>query len=152
MKRINVHLLVTQVTQLKKIAKAKGLSFAELIRKVLSFYLSFFESGGPMADLEFVRLKMVEKRDGDDVEYEEVVRALAQEKATEYRNKQHNSARITTVVEHMAIVIERMESLENTEAASNERLSAMEAMLNELHEANLAVLAEIRAWTEKQSD
>ena len=114
MKRINIHLLLTQVARLKRIAKAKGISFAELIRNILSFYLSFYEATSPMGDLEFVRQRMVEKRDGAEVDYEEVVRALAQEKATEYRNKQHNSARITTLVDEVRwlrkVVEEKLEA------------------------------------------
>lgn len=122
MKRTTVFLEDRQINKIDEIAKRLGVPPAQVIRMVLDFYLSLTETTGPMADVEFVRQKMIEKRGGADVDYREVLRELAYEKAIEYRNLQNNSARITTIVE-------RLSSLETT---GNERLTAVESAVKEL--------------------
>jgi len=99
MKRTNIHLEESQIEEIAKRAKVEKVVPAQLIRMAIDFYLSLSEPTGPMADVEFVRQKMIEKRGGADVDYREVLRELAYEKAIEYRNLKNNSARITTLVE-----------------------------------------------------
>lgn len=121
-KRTTIFLEERQIEGIEKLAESLKIPPAKVIRTAIDFYLSLSEPVGPMADVEFVRQKMVEKRGGDDVDYREVLRELAYEKAIEYRNLQNNSARITTIVE-------RLSSLETT---GNERLTAVESAVKEL--------------------
>ena len=113
MKRTTVFLEDGQIERIGEIAKRLEAPPAQVIRMVLDFYLSLAEPTGPMADVEFVRQQMIKKRNGADVDYREVVRELAYEKAQEYRNLQNNSARITTLVEKEEITQDRLDT--NTE-------------------------------------
>jgi len=104
MRRTNIHLTQEQIDVLTRIANAKSISMAEFVRRIIDFYLSFYDPNGPLAEIEFIRQKEIEKRGGADVTYEDVVLWLAHEKAIEYYNKQNNSARITTLVEEVRLL------------------------------------------------
>ena len=131
MKRTNIHLEESQIEQVANRAKLEGIVPAQLVRKAIDFYLSLSEPVGPMADVEFVRQKMIEKRGGDDVDYREVLRELAYEKAQEYRNLKNNSARITTLVEK--------------EEVTAETLAALRDAIDRLAETNREDIAELKA-------
>jgi hypothetical protein len=111
MKRTNIHLEESQIEGIAKRAEVEKMLPAQMVRKAIDFYLSLSEPTGPMADVEFVRQKMIEKRGGADVDYREVLRELAYEKAVEYRNKQNNFARITTLVEEVKRLTRSIEKL-----------------------------------------
>ena len=122
MKRTNIHLEESQIEQIAKRAKIEKVVPAQLIRIAIDFYLSLSEPVGPMADVEFVRQKMIEKRGGDDVDYREVMRELACEKAVEYRNRQNNFARLSTLVEKEEGTQEVLVTLADKEELTQETL------------------------------
>jgi len=125
MKRTTVFLEDRQIEKIDEIAKRLEVPPAQVIRMVLDFYLALAEPTGPMADVEFVRQQMIKKRNGADVDYREVVRELAYEKAQEYRNLQNNSARITTLVEKEEVTQEVLTTLADKEEMTTEVLTTL---------------------------
>jgi len=100
MKRTNLYAEEGMLDTLAQLSKEKGVSQSELMRKALELGLSLLGMKGWTADIEFCRQKLSEK-DGEEATIERLVVELAREKATEYRDKKNNSARITTMVEEV---------------------------------------------------
>ena len=98
MKRTNIYLYEYQIDKVAKLAGEKGVKSADLIREFIDFGLSISDSSISTPDIEYVRQKMTEKK-GEEVGYQEEFKELAREKAVEYRDRQNNSARITSIVE-----------------------------------------------------
>lgn len=135
-KRTTIFLEESQIQKINAIAKRLKIPPAQLIRTAIDFYLSLSEPTGPMADVEFVRQKMIEKRGGDDVDYREVLRELAYEKAIEYRNLKNNSARITTLVEKEEVTQETLVMVvQSIDEMKQEVLAALVKEVKRLGEA-----------------
>lgn len=116
MKRTNVYLTQNQIDKIAKIAEGQSRPAAEVLRDMVDFGLMLYDPAGFLGDIEFVRQQMIAKNGGADVSYQNEFLTLAREKAEEYRSRQHNSARLTTVVERMDEVIAT-----NRELASENR-------------------------------
>ena len=101
MKRTNVYLEQSQMDRIARLAADENVAAAEVMRRMIDLGLMLHDPNDITADIEFVRQKMIEKNGGADVSYSREFLLLAQEKAEEYRSRQHNSARLTTVVEHL---------------------------------------------------
>lgn len=100
MKRINSYLEESQIARIAKLAEVEGVSSAEMLRRCLMAGLELQEGFGPTEDIEFVRQRMIEKNK-KEVTYQDEFNELAREKAIEYRDKENNRARITTIVEEL---------------------------------------------------
>lgn len=124
-KRTTIFLEEGQIEGVDELAESLKIPPAKVIRIAIDFYLSLSEPTGPMADVEFVRQKMIEKRGGADVDYREVLRELAYEKAVEYRNRQNSFARLSTLVEKEEGTQEALTTLADKEEATAEVLTTL---------------------------
>lgn len=131
MKRTNVFLEDRQISRINKLAERENVPAAEITRRALDFGLLMLDVEGPLADIDYVRKEM-EAKDGMTVHYQQVFQRLAQEKAAEYRDKQNNRARITTLAESQAEVKQGMIELRLQVAQLTSAVLAMTQAMNRM--------------------